>query len=101
MRGAAVHDDGIDRSRGATRLAQRAGGQQQAVAEAALAVDDRDLDVARQRVVLQAVVAHQHVASRAAEQRLGGGDAVGARPHGIRAASDEDTGDEESDAAAR
>ena len=51
-----------------TRLAQRPRRQQQAVAEAPLAVDHGDLDVARERVVLQAVVAHQHVDLRDARR---------------------------------
>jgi hypothetical protein len=47
----------------AARLAQRAGGQQPAVADAAV-VEHADLDVARQRVVLQAVVADDDLRGR-------------------------------------
>ncbi len=58
------------------RLAQRTGGQQQAVADAAL-VEDDDLRVARQAVVLKAVVGDHDVHRRVfAAQRARGGDAV-------------------------
>jgi hypothetical protein len=49
-------------------LAQRAGGQQPAVAGAAV-VEHADLDVARQRQVLQAVVADEHIHGRGAAQQ--------------------------------
>ena len=63
------------------RLAQRAGRQRPAVAEAARAVDHGDFDVAREAVVLQAVVADDDVAFRVCgEQRAGGRGAVGADP---------------------
>ncbi len=64
-RGAAAREheahDRVDRREARRRLAQRSGRQQQAVAEAARRVDDRDLDVARERVVLQSVVGDDHV----------------------------------------
>ena len=59
LRGVVEHDR-IGRARARQRLAQRAGRQQQPVADAAL-VEDDDLQVARQAVVLQAVVGDQDV----------------------------------------
>ena len=54
----------------------------QAVAEAALVVDHGDLHVARERVVLQPVVAHQHVhLGMRREQRARGGGTVRADVH--------------------
>jgi hypothetical protein len=47
----------------ADRLAQRPGGKQPAIAEAALAIDYCDLDVARQTIVLKPVVADNHIAA--------------------------------------
>src|SRR3546814_12633626 len=50
------------------RFSQRPGREQLAVAVAAAAVDDFDLDVAPQAIVLQAVVADDDVAARLAQQ---------------------------------
>jgi hypothetical protein len=44
---AAQPDDGIDRCKPRRRFSQRSGRQQTAVTERAIAVDDRDLDIAR------------------------------------------------------
>ena len=61
-------------------LAQRPGRQQPAVAEAARSHRRRDLDVARERVVLQPVVAEDHVQSRMrGEQRARGRGAIARR----------------------
>ena len=71
------------------RFAQRAGRQQPAVAVAAAAVDHLDLDVARQAVMLQAVVADHDVAAGLG-QRLRGGGTVAIDAHlraGARAIS--------------
>ena len=74
----AVHDHRIDLAQARDGLAQRPRGQRQPVAEAPLAVDHRDLDVARERVVLQAVVAHEHVdLGMRFEQRARRGGPVG------------------------
>src|SRR5690606_4714977 len=71
-------------------LAQRPGGNQPAVAVAAAAVDDFDLDVAAQGVMLQAVVADDDVAAGIRE-RPGSGSAVAVNPHrGPGAGGDED-----------
>src|SRR5450432_1458274 len=61
VRPAAVHHGGIDFPQPRHGLAQRTRGKHEAVAETPLAVDHRQLDIARERVVLQAIVAHQHV----------------------------------------
>ena len=59
------------------RLAQRAGGKHATVAEAARAVDNRNLELASQGVVLQPVVGEDDVALRMRrEQRARGCDAV-------------------------
>jgi hypothetical protein len=55
-----MRDHRVNAAQTPRRLAQRPGGQQPSVAEAAR-IHDRDLDVAAQRVVLQAVVEHHHV----------------------------------------
>jgi hypothetical protein len=60
---AGVQHHRIDARQARDRFTQRTGRQQPAVAEAAR-VDHRDLEVAPQRVMLQAVVEHQHVALR-------------------------------------
>ena len=73
---------GIDLVEPRRGLAQRPRRQQPAVAEAARGIDHGDLDVARQRVVLQAVVGDDHVARRDAPRAAprAARDAVGARP---------------------
>ena len=58
--------------------------QRQPIAEAARSVDHRDLDGAREPIVLQPVVAQQNVALRMGfDQAAAGGRAIGADPHGI------------------
>ncbi len=69
-----VDDPEIAIGRAFQRLAQRTGRQHEPVAERGL-VDDRDLEVAAQAVVLQAVVADHDVAAGLG-QRLRRGDAV-------------------------
>ena len=79
---AAVHDDRVDLAQ--PRHAARAAGPRAAAGRcrSPLAVDHRDLDVARERVVLQAVVAHQHVdLGMRLEQRARGRGAVGRDVH--------------------
>ena len=72
------------------RLAQRAGGQHPAVADAAGLVDHRDLEVSLQRVMLQSVVGDDHVAIRMRrEQCPRRGDAVAADPDRHRVGGDE------------
>jgi hypothetical protein len=68
------------------RLAQRPCGQQETVAQAAC-VDDRDLEVAAQPVMLQAVVEDEHVdiGVRLA-QRRDHAQAIGPDPHRAAAA---------------
>ena len=58
----AVYDYRIDFVEPARRLAQRSGRQPPHVAEAAHAVHHCDLDIARERIVLEPVVADDHVA---------------------------------------
>src|SRR4029079_19829128 len=71
------------------RLAQRPGRQQEPVAEAAT-VDDCNLDVAREGVVLQAVVEHEHVRVRMLRAQPGNRfDAVGSDPDRAAAAARE------------
>src|SRR3546814_21184940 len=66
------------------------GREQLAVAVAAAAVDDSDLDVAPQAIVLQAVVADDDVAA-GLDQRARGGGAVGVGAHpGAGAVGDHD-----------
>ena len=62
------------------RLAQRAGRQESRIAVAATAIDDLDLDIARQAVVLQSVVADDDVAT-GLDQRARGGDPVAVDAH--------------------
>jgi hypothetical protein len=57
----AVADHEVDLVEACGRLAQRAGGQAAAVADAALRVDHRDLEVPLQAVMLQPVVRHDDV----------------------------------------
>jgi hypothetical protein len=64
----AVHDHRIALSPGARPARAAAPRAAAAVAEAPLAVHDRELDVARERVVLQPVVAHEHVTSGCASR---------------------------------
>src|SRR5699024_7380236 len=77
---AAVDDAEVAFAAACDGLAQGAGGNQQAVAVAAAAVDDFDLDVTAQAVVLQAVVADHDVAA-GFDQGAGGGDAVAVHAH--------------------
>ena len=65
--GAAAALNTVKSRRRAGRLAQWPGRQQPAVADAAL-VEQHDLDVARQRIVLQAVVGDDHVHFRMRSQ---------------------------------
>ena len=69
----AVDDDGIRPAQTRGWFAQRAGGQQPAIAESTIAVDDDHLAIARQGVVLQPIVAHDHIASGTEEQLRRGG----------------------------
>ena len=55
------------------RLAQGPGRKQATVAEAAHAIDHADLHVARQRVVLQAVIGDHHIAAGVEQQPRGSG----------------------------
>ena len=85
-----MYDHGVDLAQARRRLAQRPGGQQQAVAETARAVDHGDLDIAREAVVLQAVVADDDVAfGMRGEQRARGCNAVAADPDRAAAAARE------------
>src|SRR5882762_3114609 len=75
----AVHDPRIHAATG--RLTQRTGRKEQAVAKTALILD-RDFEISLQAVMLQSVVAENHVAgSMGCEQRACCGDAIGADPH--------------------
>ena len=86
----AEHDDRIDGLEPRGGLAQRARGQQPAIAEAARAVDDGDLDAARQSVMLQSVVGEDHVAPRMpGEERPAGGDPVAGDDDGIAGAREQ------------
>jgi len=67
-----VHDDRIDRGQAPHRFAQRSRGQEQAVAEAPRAVYDGNFEIARQRIVLQAIVAQKQIALRMRTQQRGG-----------------------------
>ena len=67
---AAVVDHQVDRGEPAGRLAQRSGRQAAAIAQAALAVDHGDLQVARQSIVLESVVAQQQVAAEPADRQF-------------------------------
>ena len=81
---------GVDASQSLRSFAQRSGGKRPAIAKAARGVDDRDLHIAPQRVMLQAVVADDDVARRMrGEQRTRRGDAIARRPTGkpVRARS--------------
>jgi len=75
----AVHHRRIDTpTRG---LTQRTGRKAQAVPKTALILD-RDLEISLQAVMLQSIVAENHVAaSVGCEQRAGGGGAICADPH--------------------
>ncbi len=71
QRTSAVDDDGIRGPEAPRRLAKRPCGQQPAIAEAAVAVDHHHLAIPRQRIVLQAIVAHDDVATVAGQQLRG------------------------------
>src|SRR5690606_38174862 len=88
--GAAVDDAEVAAGAAPGTFAQGAGGDQAAVAVAAAAVDDLDLDVAAQAVVLEAVVADDDVAA-GFDQGACGGEAVAVDAHpGAGAVGDED-----------
>ncbi len=73
----AEHDDGIDVASREAGSRSGPAGSSHPIAEAARAVDDGDLDAARQTVMLQSVVGEDHVAPRmSGEQRPAGGDPV-------------------------
>ena len=75
----AVHHRRIHAATG--RLTQRTGRKQQAVAKTALVLDG-DFEISLQAVMLQSVVAENHVtASMGCEQRACGGGAIRADPH--------------------
>src|SRR6267143_1541623 len=79
LRLGAVHDGRIHAATG--RLAQRTGRKEQAVAKTALILDC-DLEISLQAVMLQSIVAENHVAARVGcEQRTRGGGAICADPH--------------------
>ena len=59
---AIVDDDGIRESKPRHRLAQRSRGKHETVAKPALAIDHDNLDIPCKCVVLESVVADQHVA---------------------------------------
>ena len=86
----AEHDDRIDGLEPRGGLAQRSRGQQPAIAEAARAVDDGDLDAPRQAVMLQSVVGQDHVAPRMpGEERPAGSDPVAGDDDGIAGACEQ------------
>jgi hypothetical protein len=62
VRARSIDYDGVDLFDPRDRLAQRSRREPESIAEAAHAVHDHDLDVARECVMLQAVVAQDHVA---------------------------------------
>ena len=75
----AVHHRRIHTATGG--FAQRTGRKEQAVAETALILD-RNLEISLQAVMLQSIVAENHVAASVGrEQRAGGGGAICADPH--------------------
>jgi len=79
----AQFDDRIDRCQSRGRLAQRSGGEQPRIAKCAFTVDDCDLDVAIERVMLQAIVGDNDVdIRRIGEQCASGGGPIGANPYG-------------------
>ena len=84
-----MRHDRVHRAQPRGRLAQRAGRQQEAVAEATC-IDHGDLDVAREAIVLQAVIEDDDVDLRVrSAQRRDHCDAVGAHPHRAAAAAGE------------
>ena len=70
---------------GSGRFAQRPRRQHQAIAQFAIRIDDGDFHRARQPVVLQAVIADDHVAA-GGDQRLRRGDTIAVHAH-LRAGS--------------
>jgi len=78
---ATVHYHRIHRLQARGRFAQRSGGEQPAIAQPSLAIDDRDFDIALHAVVLQAVITQHHIALRVGLQcSARGGDAIPAHP---------------------
>jgi len=63
QRPTAVDHDGIGLRQTRARFPQRPRRQQPAVAESAVSIDDDHFAVTRQRVMLQSIVAHNHVAA--------------------------------------
>jgi len=79
---AAIQNDSVDAGKSRWRLAQRACGKAQAIAETAFGVDYCNFEIACERIVLKTVVAKQQVAVWICrEQRTCCGDAVGTDPH--------------------
>ena len=70
-------DDGIDALESPRRLAQRARGQQLAIAESPHRIDHGDLEITRQPQMLQAVIADDDLGARLG-RTPSGGDAIGA-----------------------
>src|SRR5688500_8736338 len=88
----AVDDDRIDLLQARRRLAQWPRRYTEAVAHAARAVDDGDLERAREPVMLQAVIRQHDVDALALEQRCYACDAVGPRDDGTARAPCEQHG---------
>ena len=74
--GSAVADDEIHLTQAGRRLAQRASRETSAVAKSAQSIDHGNFNIALQAVMLQTVVADDHVAIIAGEQRLGRRDPI-------------------------
>ena len=62
----AIHHHRIHFLQARYRFAQRAGGEQQAVAKAARTIDDRDFDITLQAIMLQAIITQDDIALRVA-----------------------------------
>ena len=89
---AAVDDDRIHRLQPSGRLAQRTGRQTEAVAHAADAIHDRDLETPTKTVVLETVIGQHDVDPAGLEQRLSRRHAVRTGNHGATGAAREQHG---------
>ena len=69
FRVSSVYDDRIDSAQARDRFTQRARGKLPPIAHAAVAIDDRNLDIPLEAIVLQTVVAQHHVALGVCLQR--------------------------------
>src|SRR5262245_59543724 len=86
----AIDHDRVHFTQAGRRLAQRSGWQQPAIAESPGRINHADLDVAAEAIVLEAVIADQHVAGgMLCEKRAPGGRPIGADPHLAAAAARE------------